>query len=58
MRRQKKWLKRYIIQNDLLPHADQPGVEGDREGKIRELLEKQNWSHLTKEDRKNLFTDH
>ncbi len=47
---------RIIIENDLLPHADQPGVEGDREGKIRELLDKQNWSHLTEEDRQNLFT--
>ncbi len=45
-----------IIENDLLPHADQPCVEGDRKGKIRELLGKQNWSHLTEEDRKNLFT--
>ncbi len=45
-----------IIQNDLLPHTDQPGVEGDREGKIRELLEKQNGSHLSEEDRQNLFT--
>ncbi len=48
-----------IIQNDLLPHTDQPGVEGDREGKIRELLEKQNWSHLSEKYRQNLFTlDH
>ncbi len=45
-----------IIQNDLLPHADQPGVEGDREEKIIEMLEKQDWSHLTEEDRQNLFT--
>ncbi len=44
-----------IIENDLLPHADQPGV-GDRKGKIRELLGKQNWSHLAEEDRQNLFT--
>ncbi len=45
-----------IIQNDLLLHTDQPGVEDDREGKIRELLEKQNWSHLSEEDRQNRFT--
>ncbi len=45
-----------IIENDLLPHADQPGVEGDREEKIGELLDKQNWSHLTEEDHQNLFT--
>ncbi len=45
-----------IIQNDLLPHTDQPGVEGDKEGKIRELLKMQDWSHLTEEDRKNHLT--
>ncbi len=45
-----------IIQNDLLPHADQPGIEGDREGKIWELLTKQDWNHLTEKDREDLFT--
>ncbi len=45
-----------IIQNDLLPHANRPGTEGDREGKLRELLTKQDWTHLTEKDRKDLFT--
>ncbi len=43
-----------VIQNDLLPHADHPG-EGDREGKIKELLEKEDWSHLTEEYCQDLF---
>ncbi len=46
---------RTVIENDLLPHADQPGEEGDRKNKIKELLEKQDWSHLTEEDRQKLF---
>ncbi len=44
-----------VIQNGLLPHTDQPGEGGDRESKIQELLEKEDWSHLTEEDRQNLF---
>ncbi len=44
-----------VIQNELLPHADHPGKGGDREGKVKELLEKEDWSHLTEEDRQDLF---
>ncbi len=44
-----------VIQNDLLPCADHPGEGGDRESTIKELLEKKDWSHLTEEERQNLF---
>ncbi len=43
------------IHNDLLPHADKSEIEGDREGKIRELLTRQDWSHLTENEREDLL---
>ncbi len=39
-----------VIQNDLLPHADRAD-----EGGNRELLKKEDWSHLTEEDCNSLF---
>ncbi len=44
-----------VIQNDLLPYTDRADEGGKRETKIRELLKKEDWSHLTEEDRNNLF---
>ncbi len=44
-----------VIQNDLLPHADRADEGGNRETKIRELLKKEDWSHLPEEDRNSLF---
>ncbi len=45
-----------VIQNDLLPYSDGADEGGNRETKIRELLEKEDWSHLPEEDRNNLYS--
>ncbi len=50
-----------VIQKDVLPHADRADEGGNRETKIGELLKKEDWSHLTEEDRNrlcNLVTRH
>ncbi len=43
-----------VIQNDLLPHSDQPRRRGDRRDKLRALLDKQDWNHLSKEQQQLL----
>lgn len=42
------------IHNDLLPHADQPNEQGDRQARIKSLLKTLDWSHLQSEQQNEL----
>ena len=43
------------IHNDLIPHSDHARVRGDRKEKLQSLLDSQDWSHLTGEQKETLF---
>ncbi len=43
-----------VIHKDLLPHSDQSYRSEERCDKLRALLEKQDWNHLSKEQQKLL----
>ncbi len=42
------------IHNDLLPHSDQAKHSGTRSQKLRELINSQNWRHLSPSERNSL----
>ena len=42
------------LQNDLLPNADQANTSGSRFERLCEMVKQQNWSHLSREQKKGL----
>jgi len=47
-------LMNHKIHNDLLPESDQSKDQGERPERLRELIKRQDWSHLTKSKQKDL----